>query len=131
MILGSLNSLRNMEVSIIIKRRRKQKDTLNKKPDFRQCLISSRKHAKLRNYTACAATIEELEETYTGVCDICGRTKEQEGKHISLDHCHITGNFRGWLCTACNGGINRKGNLLECERFYLRDFEIKQLSLGT
>lgn len=32
------------------------------------------------------------------VCDICGR----KGTRIILDHCHGTGNFRGWLCDKCN-----------------------------
>ena len=32
------------------------------------------------------------------VCDICGR----KSKRIILDHCHGSGNFRGWLCDKCN-----------------------------
>ena len=30
-------------------------------------------------------------------CDACGGTKR-----ICFDHCHKTGEFRGWLCESCN-----------------------------
>jgi hypothetical protein len=32
------------------------------------------------------------------VCDICGLTNGR----ISFDHCHRTGEFRGWICSYCN-----------------------------
>lgn len=42
-------------------------------------------------------------------CPICNRTEEEckgEGSKRSsafvLDHCHTTGEFRGWLCHSCN-----------------------------
>jgi hypothetical protein len=34
------------------------------------------------------------------VCEICG-----SGKRLCLDHDHITGAFRGWLCATCNSAI--------------------------
>ena len=37
----------------------------------------------------------------------CGR------KATSLDHCHTTGIFRGWLCSRCNTGIGMLGDTLE------------------
>jgi len=33
-----------------------------------------------------------------GVCDLC----RGNGGGIVFDHCHIEGNFRGWLCDRCN-----------------------------
>jgi len=36
------------------------------------------------------------------VCDIC---RQADGKALHLDHCHLTGTFRGWLCSSCNLGI--------------------------
>jgi len=33
-------------------------------------------------------------------CDICKKEKK-----LYLDHCHKTGNFRGWLCKNCNMSI--------------------------
>ena len=39
----------------------------------------------------------------TSVCEICG--SPPSGRGLSLDHCHVSGVFRGWLCFACNAGL--------------------------
>jgi hypothetical protein len=39
------------------------------------------------------------------VCELCHR----EGPTV-LDHCHVTGQFRGWLCCECNVGIGMIGD---------------------
>lgn len=44
-------------------------------------------------------------------CECCGRAPE--GRGLALDHCHITGIFRGWLCATCNMGIGALGDTLE------------------
>jgi hypothetical protein len=42
------------------------------------------------------------------MCEMnCGR------KATSLDHCHNTNEFRGWLCRRCNVGIGLIGDTLE------------------
>ena len=43
-------------------------------------------------------------------CAIC----EQEGLKLVFDHCHKTGNFRGWICRKCNTGLGQLGDTLEC-----------------
>ena len=43
-------------------------------------------------------------------CECCGKT---DRKALSLDHCHETGTFRGWLCSACNLGLGKLGDSLE------------------
>ena len=40
-----------------------------------------------------------------GVCAICGRTQEENGKRLSVDHDHETGAVRGLLCKSCNSGL--------------------------
>lgn len=47
------------------------------------------------------------------VCESCGRTPAGRFKVLSLDHCHATGKFRGWLCNMCNRGIGALGDTLE------------------
>ena len=42
------------------------------------------------------------------VCECCGRPPGKRSLH--LDHCHLTGAFRGWLCGQCNKGIGALGD---------------------
>lgn len=38
-------------------------------------------------------------------CEICGTHEDNLAKRLHVDHCHTTGEFRGFLCWRCNGGI--------------------------
>jgi len=40
-------------------------------------------------------------------CESCGKPVE---KNWQLDHCHETGEFRGWLCKQCNTGLGNLGD---------------------
>jgi hypothetical protein len=35
-------------------------------------------------------------------CAICGRTPEENGKCLAVDHCHKTNEIRSLLCSSCN-----------------------------
>jgi hypothetical protein len=35
-------------------------------------------------------------------CECCG---QRQKARLALDHCHLTGIFRGWLCRMCNTAI--------------------------
>jgi hypothetical protein len=37
------------------------------------------------------------------LCDLCRQPGSKLG--IMFDHCHQTGQFRGWLCHGCNAGL--------------------------
>ena len=59
-----------------------------------------------------------LSHTVPEVCDCCGKPPNDVGKGVgitklSLDHDHITREFRGWLCQHCNQGIGKLGDDLE------------------
>lgn len=41
-------------------------------------------------------------------CECCGRPPK--GRVLHLDHDHVTGKFRGWLCFDCNSAIGRLGD---------------------
>lgn len=41
-------------------------------------------------------------------CECCGG--DNNGRTLHLDHDHVTGKFRGWLCTCCNTGIGKLGD---------------------
>lgn len=43
-------------------------------------------------------------------CEICG---DKTRRRPALEHCHVTGKFRGWVCARCNGvlaGLDRCGH---------------------
>ena len=42
-------------------------------------------------------------------CECCGQVAER----LELDHCHRTGEFRGWCCGSCNKGIRMLQDSLE------------------
>ena len=50
-------------------------------------------------------------------CPICEKSFEgkvrRKGITWCLDHCHITNQFRGWLCENCNSGIGKLKDSVE------------------
>lgn len=55
-------------------------------------------------------------------CKICNLPPKN--KRLSVDHCHVTGDVRGLLCSSCNqalGMFKDKIDLLENAIIYLRD----------
>jgi len=57
-----------------------------------------------------------------GVCAIC---KQADTKALAADHCHITGLFRGLLCSNCNRGLGyMKDNITILKQAveYLNDY---------
>ena len=44
-------------------------------------------------------------------CECCGNMPGK--KSLSLDHCHDTGAFRGWLCGSCNMATGKLGDNIE------------------
>ncbi len=72
-------------------------------------------------------TLEDFERmsiTQGGKCAICGTTTPGgNGKHLAVDHDHITGEVRALLCGHCNQGLGHfkdNPNRLEAAARYLR-----------
>lgn len=42
-------------------------------------------------------------------CELCNQPCQQN-KVLCIDHCHTTGQFRGWLCSKCNRGVGLLGD---------------------
>lgn len=96
-----------------------QKDPKNR---FKLALRASEALACENGYVACDATLIDLEESFTGRCDICGVPEEECARKLSMDHNHETGEFRGWLCGKCNtslGGFCDSQSLLASAIEYL------------
>lgn len=67
---------------------------------FKKSLWNSNGNARRLGYSPCNAPLELLVLTFSGECFGCGDL--ETGRRLHLDHCHETGDFRGWLCHGCN-----------------------------
>ncbi len=83
-----------------------------------------RKRAKrLAVYGLTLADYDEMVKKLNGLCPICGSPPQQS---FSLDHDHLTGKFRGLLCSFCNtalGLLRDNKNIMARAIAYLEKFE--------
>jgi hypothetical protein len=66
------------------------------RPSFR------RKYKNKRREQLYGISSEEFEALSKKGCAICGRKTEPSGDLLSVDHCHVSGNWRGVVCRRCN-----------------------------
>jgi hypothetical protein len=64
-----------------------------------------------KHYVRLSRGIPEPTRPIPDRCENCGGV--QKGKRLSIDHCHETGAFRGWLCDSCNLGLGKLGDTIE------------------
>lgn len=79
---------------------------------FKFVLQDSRRTAKRRGYMHCTASEETIREVFTGRCFACD-IAEDPNRQLCLDHCHVTGSFRGWLCYKCNLALGNVEDSIE------------------
>lgn len=68
-------------------------------------LQSSKKHCRMYGWAECFATVDEILNLWDGSCKICNKIISLNSRDRAIDHCHVTGEFRGWLCRKCNVGL--------------------------
>lgn len=69
---------------------------------------------KVRKYTREYQRKKKLPAPTRPCPDHCEMCLRPPGKHaLHLDHCHVTGEFRGWLCGCCNTAFGRLGDSFE------------------
>jgi hypothetical protein len=49
-------------------------------------------------------------ESQHGLCVICSCDLNDLGRHPDVEHCHITGKFRGIACNPCNRAMGSVGD---------------------
>ena len=59
----------------------------------------------LKTYGIDQAEYDSVLKSQNNVCAICGKTELENGRRLSVDHSHVTGEVRGLLCKMCNKGI--------------------------
>ncbi len=57
-------------------------------------------------------TVEQYRAAVAAGCAICGRghSNDRRKHRFHADHCHVTGAFRGFLCSSCNLGLGKFGH---------------------
>lgn len=113
--------LRDAELFQINKKRRNENRRRYRKnhPEV-EVRCTRRKNA--RKWGLDPDTVMSIVDNHNGLCDICGQP-DKMGRSLSMDHCHKTSNFRGFLCVSCNSGIGNfmdNPNLLEKAILYLK-----------
>ena len=68
--------------------------------------------------------MEQRWSDHNGKCEICQRVPSKDERRLHMDHDHVSGKFRGFLCNNCNAGIGRfldSPSLLRAAAKYLED----------
>lgn len=77
-----------------------------------------------RTYGITLEQYNQMLEDQDGVCAICGKPDEVEGRRMAVDHNHDTGEVRGLLCGTCNRGLgNFQDNIEMLEK--AKDYLVK------
>ncbi len=76
-----------------------------KKYRFKKVLADGKVAAKRLGYKPCDITAKRLNELFIGHCECCGILEFNCKRRLSLDHNHLTGKFRGFLCNDCNQAV--------------------------
>jgi hypothetical protein len=58
-----------------------------------------------RLYGISGRTYNRMRQQQKGKCAICGKSAEEIGKRLTVDHDHKTGKVRGLLCGMCNSAL--------------------------
>lgn len=72
-----------------------------KRGRVQQCLRIAKVWAKKKGHAPCNADADSLIKVFTGKCFLCKR----QNTALVIDHDHVTGEFRGWICGNCNSGL--------------------------
>ncbi len=84
-----------------------------------------RKSQLRRAYGLSVEDYQTMLEMQGDACGLCGKSAAEEGRQLSVDHCHRSGQVRALLCTCCNTGLGKFADspaLLRIAARYLEHF---------
>lgn len=104
----------------------KRRDRVNNDIKYRTklALYDSERKSQNRKHMKCVTPIDDIVNNYNATCNICKINECDLNRNLVVDHCHITGKFRGWLCGNCNralGFLQEDINILESALKYLKE----------
>ena len=88
--------------------------------------------ANKKGHSPCYSSLDRVEQAFTGHCHVCGVPEKECTSKLHLDHNHITGEFRGWLCSRCNlslGLVNDDPKLLTSLLNYINKNQTEQVEV--
>ncbi len=96
---------------------------------FKISLRASSQKSRRLGYAGCTATENEIRNAFTGFCEICGVREDECFQNLHMDHCHETGEFRGWLCYRCNNLLGRAADSISILRIAAEYLESKKMAI--
>lgn len=90
-----------------------EKGKSKKKNDYQKNKIRQKNNKLIRDFGITYEDYKQILNEQKGRCAICGRTEEENGKMLAVDHDHETMKNRELLCASCNLviGFIEKNNL--------------------
>lgn len=98
---ASASARRTANYEVALARERKKREAV------RASIPADKRRAQHRRYKG----LPEPTRPESGACECCGKSALLDG--LCLDHDHVTGKFRGWLCNFCNTAIGKLGDSLD------------------
>lgn len=99
------------------------------------CVPHGRARKNMRAYGISEPEFQEAYNKQNGCCAICGKPDVPEDRihKLLVDHCHVTGKFRGLVCRSCNmalGYIDNKEWLARAIEYVGGDHVTSQRAQG-
>ncbi len=85
----------------------RQKAKVQDKPNYSEQYQRRKSSEMVRKYGITLDYWTEYIKALSG-CELCGRDRK-----LVVDHCHVTGKFRGAICQGCNVAIGNLGDTVE------------------
>lgn len=70
-----------------------------------------------RRYNISVEQYKNLLAESNDKCQLCGKEKAKN-RALNIDHCHLTGNIRGVLCSGCNTSLSAIENAMDNNLFF-------------